>query len=67
MRTCSACRVETDVVPVGFNLLRTTYFLGPLCHAAWSIEAMALGPFLSNQARVHMTFRRWLETRKAAA
>lgn len=66
-RVCCACRAEVGARPVGFPLLRTTYFLGPMCWGAWRINAMSLGAALFNPAQVHMAFRRWLETRKAAA
>lgn len=66
-RTCSACRLEQDVVPVAFPMLRVTYFLGPMCWGAWRINAMSLGPALFNPAKVHVAFTRWLDTRRVAA
>lgn len=66
-RRCSACQVESSVTLVGFRKLKTTYFICPLCRASWAVEAMALGPELSNHAQVYVAFNRWLETRRVAA
>lgn len=66
-RKCSACRVATDVTPVAFAFVSMTFFVCTLCHGAWRIEAMALGSWLSNNARVYVAFTRWLPTRRVVA
>ena len=63
-RLCCACRRESsDGAPVRFPLLRIAYPLGVECRAAWRQHVQSLGKDIDKPAKVHLAFRRWLETR----